>query len=196
CRSSRRGPLAVRAAVDAGELGVEDEMDPLGEETSLEDLRRVGVLPIQDVAARVEDRYLRAETTESLSELASDGAGTDDRETPRALRQLEDVLVGEKARLGEAGDGRPMSATPGGDDRPLEAERRPVHAHRTRPREAAFAEEHVHPEPPKARRRVVRADTRADTAQALHDGTEVHLDGPGQADAESGRRAELPDHAR
>src|SRR3990172_7958374 len=138
--------LAVRRPLDAREPGVKGEVDALVDEGALDDPGGVGILAVQDVASGVKQRYFRAQAPEGLRQLAADGAGADDGQTPRKLGQFEHGLVGEKARLGETWDHRVARAGARRDDGLLEAECRAVDLDRVGPGEAPVAEEDVRSE--------------------------------------------------
>ena len=182
----------------AGEGAVEHQLNALAQELLLDDFRGVGVLAVEDVAAVVEQHHLAAQALEGLRQLAADGAGADDRQPFRALREGEDRLVGEVARLLDSLDGRMRRHRPGagGDDRLLEAQGLAVHLHGLGAGEAGVAQEHVHPQLAEALHRVVVADVGADAAHAFHHRGEVHLHVVRPADAEQAGVADLRHHAR
>src|SRR4029077_18308764 len=93
-------------------------VDAFAHEGALDDLRRVRVLAVKDVVAGVEDGHLGAQAPEALRQLAADGAGPDDGEARRPLRQVEHTLVGEKARLAETGHAGLVGAGAGREDGP------------------------------------------------------------------------------
>src|SRR6266545_4931366 len=115
---------------------------------------------------------------------------------PRPLDQLEHVLVGEKAGVAEAGHVRVTGAGARGDDGLLESQGRAVDLDRVRPGEAPVAQEDVDAEAGEALGGVVVADSRADTAHALHHRAEVGIDRSRHPDAERGGGADITDHPR
>src|SRR6266849_3838771 len=102
-RRRREQDCPAARALDPLELGAEHEADAFAHEGALDDLRRVRVFAVQDMVAGVEEGHLGAQAPEGLRQLAADGAGPDDGEARRPLRQLEHALVGEKTRLAETG---------------------------------------------------------------------------------------------
>ena len=139
--------------------------------------------------------YLRAEAREGLRELAADRAAADHGEPAGQLGQGEDRLVREIAGLGQPGDGRLGRAGARRDHRLLEAERHARDVHGVRSGEARRAEEHVHAEVAKARRRVHPADPRAQPAHPIHHRAEVHARAGRHPHAELARPAHVGDGA-
>jgi hypothetical protein len=90
---------------------------PVGAEPALDDGGRVGILPLEDAGNALDDRHPAPERQERLRQLAADRAGADDHEARGPLRQREDGLVGEVARLLDARDRRRRRARAGGDRR-------------------------------------------------------------------------------
>jgi hypothetical protein len=185
-RSLRVQHLASGPTLHAGDPRSQDEADALVDEGALDDLGRVGVLTVQDVATRVEERHVGAEAPEGLGQLAADGPPADDGEAPRSVDQLEHALVGEEAALRQAGDVGMMCACPRGDDRLLEAERCSVDHHGVTIHEPALTEKYVHAEATEAEGGVMVAEARAHRAHALHDRPEVDLRRPRHAHSEGG----------
>jgi hypothetical protein len=143
----------------------------------------------------VEEHHLRPQTAEGLRQLAPDGPAADHGEPAGALGEPEHRLVGQKAGLGEPGDGGARRPGPGGDHRLREAKPGAVHLDGVRPHEAGRPEEHVDPEPSEALDGIVVTDPRPQAAHALHHRSEVGLDAPRHMDAERRRGADLPEDA-
>ena len=108
------------------------------------------------------DDGLRSEAAERLRQLAAERAAADHQQAARQLGQVEDVLVGQIARLDEAGNRRRVRPRAGGDHGLLEAQLRAVHRQRVGSGEARLAEEHVDAGRAQALRRIDAADAGAD----------------------------------
>ena len=181
--AGRVGPGDGLHAVDRG---AQREAHAVVLHARLDDGRGVGILPRQDARRPLEHRHGAAEAGECLRQLATDGAGADDGEPPRQLRQGEDRLVGQEAGFREARDRRGGGARAGADDGPREAQRSGADAHRVAPAEAPLAEEDVDAEAPVALGGVDAADLRPQPAHAGHGGAEVALDAARERQAELG----------
>src|SRR2546423_1875178 len=79
-----------------------DSYDTFGAQPRCDRLARLGLLLRQQIAAPLHERDLRAEALKRLAELAADRPAADDREAVRPPAEVEDGLVGERMRGGEA----------------------------------------------------------------------------------------------
>src|SRR6266545_4977175 len=111
-------------------------------------------------------------------------------------------VTSEPRRLKACASSQPMGPAPmtgagaRGDDGLLESQGRAVDLDRVRPGEAPVAQEDVDAEAGEALGGVVVADSRADTAHALHHRAEVGIDRSRHPDAERGGGADITDHPR
>jgi hypothetical protein len=99
-----------------------------------------------------------AETGKGLAQLATDGPGADHGHARRQLRERKDGLVGEESRLGQAGDGRPVSPGARRDHGPAEAKGLAGNLHRVRPGKSTLPEVDIDAETSEPSRRVVGTD--------------------------------------
>ena len=120
--------LAFHAHVDGP--GVQPHLDAIARESIRQDLRGVAFFLGQEHRPGLRDDGLRAEAAERLRQFATERAAADDQQTARQLGQVEDVLVGQKARLGEAGNRGRIGPRASRDHRLLEAQFRAVHRQR------------------------------------------------------------------
>ena len=163
---------------------VEGEPDPVVLHPRPDHRRRVRILPRQDARGPLEHRHFAAEAGERLGELAADRTGADDGEPARQLRQREDRLVGQEARLRQPRNRRRRGSRPGADGGPREPQRGVADAHRIAPAEASRADEDVDAESLVPLGGVDAADRRAQPAHAGHGGPEVALDAARERQAE------------
>ena len=182
-------------SLDALDAGPEPQVDAVARQRARDALGGIRVFAGQDLPLALEEGHLRAEAREGLRELAADRAAADHGEPAGQLGQGEDGLVREIAGLGQPGDGRLGRAGARRDHRLLEAERHARDVYGVRSGEARRAEEHVHAEVAKARRRVQPADLRAQPAHPIHHRAEVHARAGRHPHAELARPAHVGDGA-
>jgi hypothetical protein len=147
------------------------DRDAVAPEARLYDLGRVRLLLRQKIQA--DDRHLRAEAAERLTEFAPDGAGTEHDEAARQFGEPEDVLVGEVLDLTQPWHREDSGARAAGDDRPSEFEASPIDLDEVAADEPAFADVHIDAERPVTLHGVVVADAGTQPSHAFHHCGEV-----------------------
>src|SRR5262249_26457394 len=130
-RIDRDGPLLLAAAqvnhflltasLDTSDVAAENELQSIPVESLLYSVRGIAIFLRENLIVVGKQVDLSAEAGKSLGQLTADGAGPNNREAARQLRQRENCLVGEKAGLGQSGDGRTLRSSAGSDDGLLEA---------------------------------------------------------------------------
>src|SRR5262249_22717658 len=96
-----------------------------------------------------------AETGKGLAQLATDWPGADHGQARRKLGERKDGLVGEEARLGQAGDGRPVGPGARRDHGPAEAKGLAGNCNRVRPSESGLPEVDIDAQASEPGRRVM-----------------------------------------
>ena len=182
--------LAV-ASGDALHLRVEPHLDAVSAQGVGEDLRGVALLAGEEVRLPVGDDHLAAQAREGLSELAAERPAADHQQTPGALGQVEDRLVGEIAGCFQALDRRTGGARAGGDDGLLELEPGAGDLDRAAIDERRVAQEHVDAQGLEPLGRVVATEVGAEAAHPLHGRGEIGFRGHRRVPGESRRVAEI-----
>src|SRR5207249_5760227 len=144
----------------------------------------------------VEQADLGTEPLESLCQFATDGSAANHREPGRTLGKAEHSFVGQVARLSQSRDGRLRGPRAGCDDRTLEAQRLARDLNRVGACKFGLTQEHIHSQLGEARRRIVRADVRAELAHSLHDGRVIHARWIGRSHSEMAYRLRIESSAR
>src|SRR5262245_24948838 len=116
---------------------------------------------------------LGAETGKGLAQLATDGPRADHGQAWRQLRERKDGLVGEEARLGQAGDGRPVGPGARRDHSPAEAKGLAGNCNRVRPGESTLAEVDIDAEASEPSRGVVATDPGPQPPHPFHDAGKI-----------------------
>jgi len=120
------------------------------------------------------DGDLRAQATERLGQFAAEWTAADHQQARRQCGEIEDVFVGEVARLLQAGNVRDARPCAGGDQRLVDAQGFIADTQLVGCLEAGVAEEHVHTGRDQPLRGVVATKMRADTPDAFHRAGKIH----------------------
>jgi hypothetical protein len=156
------------------EPGIQEHANTLALELLEQDGGRLGLILGDQPAGALHDRDFAPQTLKGLRQFAADRPAADDGHSPRQLGEREDSFIGEKARGSETGNINAGRASAGGDDRPLEAQRRLADDDRLRPGEARITQKHINAEPLEPRCRIVIADSRPQPPHASHDRGKVN----------------------
>ena len=192
-RHDRRQPVA--APLDPADLHALAQVDPVRDQRAAHDVDGGGIVPGQD-RAPLQDRHRRAEPAVRLGELAPDRPAADDDEVLGPFCEVEDRLVGEVRRLGEARHRRYRGPRARGEDRPARPDPRPVGLDLDPvPGEARLGLDHGDAQALEALDAVVRGDAGDHAAEVVADVEEVDL-GLVAVDAEAGSGADGVRRAR
>jgi hypothetical protein len=167
------------------------EVDALAFQPGAQEGHRLRLLLAQQPVRAVDEVDLAAEAAEGLTQFAADRAGADDNQPARQVGQAEHGLVGQRADLGQPGQGQRGGAGAGGDHRSGKPERLAVDGDGIGAREPGLPQEDIDAQLTETLGGVVMADAGPQPAHALHDGGEIDLDGPGHAHPELARTADL-----
>ena len=156
--------------------GIQPHLDAIAGEGVGQDLRRVAFFLGQEKRPVLNDGGPRPKAAERLRQFAAQRAATDDQQAARQFGQLEDVLVGQKASLDEAGNRGCVGPRAGGDHRLPEAQPQTIHRHHIGRGEAGMAKEHIDPGRGQPLHRIGAADAGTNAAHAFHHGGKVDTD--------------------
>jgi hypothetical protein len=161
---------------DAGHPNPCSEGDPVAGKGSGHVCGGVRALARQDPARALDDGHLRAETGESLTELAPDAATAEDGQARGELAEVPHALAVERGSVGETGDRRKRGGGAGADDGLTELERLRPHLRAVRAGEREVPGEDADALGLQSGGGVDRLDRADDGADVLHDLCEVHGD--------------------
>lgn len=147
--------LPLQPALDSGERGLEKQLHAVAPKGVFDPATGIGVLPGQDLLVGMQQRDPRPQPGERLGQLAADGAAANHRQTWRQRGQRKDRLVGQEARLRQAGNVRQPCPAARGDHRLAKAQALAGHLHRVGSAKASLTQKHVHTQTAKAAGRVV-----------------------------------------
>ena len=188
--------LTLGPSFDALHFGIQMELNAVALECLRQQLRGFTFLLRQELRVAVDDAHLAAQTAKRLRQFAAQWPAADHEQPPWPLRKVEDGFVGEKAGLGQPLDVRRHGTRAGGDHCLRKAQGDAADLDRIVRRKSRIAKPDIDAEFLEARSRIVLADARAQTTQALHGPLKIGFDPGRYPYPKLLRAAHVGEHAR